>query len=81
MLTQLSMTSQTASASSRTWPAQCARGPRKAGTRRFASMKRAATGHKIKRIYDAHLDKLFDRLFGKSSAERNQLRTIRIGYG
>jgi hypothetical protein len=32
--------------------------------------------HKIKRIYDEHLDKLFDRVFGKSSVERNQLRTI-----
>jgi hypothetical protein len=31
--------------------------------------------HKIKHIYDAYLDKWFDKLFTQSSAERNQLRT------
>jgi hypothetical protein len=37
--------------------------------------------HKIKHIYDAYLDKLFDKLFAKSPAERNQLRTAFDGLG
>lgn len=37
--------------------------------------------HKIKHIYDAHLDKWFDKLFAKSSAERNALATLFEGLG
>lgn len=37
--------------------------------------------HKIKHIYDAYLDKLFDKLFAKSSAQRNELRAAFDGLG
>jgi hypothetical protein len=37
--------------------------------------------HKIKHIYDAHLDKWFDKVIGKTTAERNQLSTIFDGLG
>jgi len=37
--------------------------------------------HKIRNIYEAHLDKWFDRVFSANSAERNSLRTIFEGLG
>lgn len=37
--------------------------------------------HKINNIYDAYLDKWFDRVFTSSSPERNQLATAFAGLG
>jgi hypothetical protein len=37
--------------------------------------------HKIKNVYDAYLDKWFDRVFSTGSAERNQLATAFAGLG
>jgi hypothetical protein len=37
--------------------------------------------HRIRQIHDAHLDKWFDKLFAKSPAERNRLRTLFDGLG
>jgi hypothetical protein len=37
--------------------------------------------HKIKSIYDAHLDKWFNKIVGESTPERNQLSTAFGGLG
>lgn len=37
--------------------------------------------HKIKNIYDAYLDKWFDRVFATNSSERNQLASAFAGLG